>query len=150
MSSLSFASLSSAVTGKVLNNLGSLGVGLSITYPSEGTVTPAQESNSHYSGPMKNLLIPVAFQIDKNITLDLFGQPIHAFVEERINAVANATYGGELSFNGNDSSNAPVAIPAIIGASTYLASTFFAKKAREHRDERIVRAVGDLNPFVTI
>lgn len=137
--SLYYTFTSSAIAGAVIHYSGLVGTNHSVTYP---LVADQHVSSSSYNGPVNTVLIPIEFKLDRNITIDLPGLEDPVLVEEIVNAngMVNATYGGGLFFNSHSSSSFPVAVPAGAGISAYLASSFFSKKSKHHRDERIHQA----------
>lgn len=144
--SLSLTCLSTATTGIVIDSLRCIGSSQRFTFPSKGE---SQLNSSYYPGPFKSLSIPLEYSYGKNISVEFFGMQIKALLEEKVAALANVTYGGELLFQPSTSSSPPVAISAIIGASAYLVSNFFAKKVKKERDERIIQAGGELSTYMT-
>lgn len=136
-SSLSYAFLSEAITGAVISSQ-VMSSSQSLTYPDKGDL---QVSETHYKGPVTELSIPLVYTLTRNISLDLFGL---ALVRARVQGMANATYGGGLFLQpAENRSDPPVALPAVIGVSAYLANNFFSKKLIQLRDERVLQEIND-------
>lgn len=142
--SISFTFLSASIAGEVINYTGLVGSSQSLTYPTDGML---RVNATHYEGPLKTLSIPVAYKISKDISINLYGLNIKALVEERVNALANTTYGGGLFFKSEVTANPPVVIPAAVGGSAFLAGSFFARKVGEERDERIYKTIDHKNKY---
>ncbi len=126
-------------TGAVIRYLGLTNTNHHFTYPSSANQSV---NSSNYCGPVDTTMIPVEFVLNQNATIDLPVVHINLSVDEIIDAtaMANLSYGGGLFFKSNNHSNIPIIAPAVLGAGTNLASTFFAKKAMRLRDERILEA----------
>lgn len=138
-SSLSYVSMGSAVTSAAIQWSGLPGSVQSITFPYSGKL---KITSKHYTGPVTTALIPLEYTLDQNATMDLPIIHIPVEVEEKVNAqaVANTTYGGGVFFRSHSKADFPVAVPAVLGTSAYLASNFFAGKAQRLRDERLIKA----------
>ncbi|MES2621727.1 MAG: hypothetical protein V4615_12830 [Bacteroidota bacterium] len=135
LSSLSFATVSCAVTSSILHFSGFIGSSHSITYPSYGQLSA---NSTHYQGPVNMTSIPVSFHLGQNATLDLpiIGNVL-AYEQVNANALVNATYGGGLFFSNRNSSSLVVGISsAALGVSSYIGSMFFSKKTTQLRDDR--------------
>ena len=138
--SLSYTFVSASAAAIVINGSGLIGSHQSVTYPADGK---GLMNSTHYSGPVASYVIPVAYKIGKNISFPFFGKAVEAIITEKVDAVANTTYGGGLFFQSHVTLNPPIVIPGLVGSSAHLASSFFSMKAREKRDERIFTAIGD-------
>lgn len=140
LSSLSYICLSTAMTGALIQS-GIINTRQRITYPLEGN---QWVSSSHYHGPVMGLTVPINYSYSKNVSIELFGEYLLATFGARLNAIANATYGGGLFFEPvKDRPSPPVVIPAMLGASAYLAKNFFSRNVKQMRDERAYQAISD-------
>lgn len=110
----------------------------SITYPSDSSVSVKA---LYYEGPVASLVIPLAYKLAENISLNLSSMDIKIMLDEQINGQINATYAGGLFFKSQARSNPPVAMAFIAGSVAFLASSFFAKKERDQENDRHVKAI---------
>ncbi len=110
-----------------------------ITYP------PNSEDHvygAHYNGPIISQPFDVKIDLgDGNFTIPLYFENLNVLLKKTIDVVANATYGGGFFFKRNDVSQKPPlpvteAVSSTVGVSAYLASNFFARRARELHSER--------------
>lgn len=128
--------LSCSVVGAVLEFSGFIGQKHRITYPSNGL---EYVNSLHYKGPVKSLLIPFQFLLHDNETLKLPIIDLDAAAELQVKAkaIVNATYGGDLVVKSNETTMAPlIASTSTLAMTSYLASTFFGRKAKIDNEER--------------
>lgn len=145
--SISYGFSSTAIVGGLLNS-GLVTSEYGITYPSSGA---PRANSTYYHGPLNQFSIPIDYYFSKNVSIDLFDQPLLATLGARIKAVVNGTYGGGLFlYPLEDKNKNPVALPAVIGSSSLLANSFFSKKAIQLRDDRIQKAVDDAGIYFRI
>ncbi len=115
---------------------------LRLTYPFTGT---KYATGPDYYGPLKTESYPIAVTLDsQKIPADLpFIGNVTLVLNMEVHGMANATYGGGISFKEDEPAQlAPTVmavetISGVIGSSAYLTHNFFAKTARLLRDNRI-------------
>ncbi|WP_131793468.1 hypothetical protein [Legionella brunensis] len=137
--SISYTSLSSLITGAVIN---SNTIDLkSITYPARGNLHALSE---YYTGPVNNFSIPIDYDFSRNVTFKWSDIDVLTTISAEIVARFNGTYGGGLNLKPpKDGVNAPTVIPGIIGVGALVACSIFNQKAIKFRDERIHGLVAD-------
>lgn len=115
---------------------------LRLTYPFTGT---KHATGPDYYGPLKTESYPIAVTLDsQKIPADLpFIGKVTVVLNMAVRGMANATYGGGLSFKEDDPAQleptviAVATVSGVIGSSAYLTHNFFAQSARFMRDNRI-------------
>lgn len=119
-----------------------------LNYPFTGT---KHATGPDYYGPVKTESFPIAVTLDsQKFPADLpFIGNVTIVLNMLVNGMANATYGGGLSFKGADAALlAPTVmaletVSGVLGSGAYLTHSFFAKSARFMRDNRIQIERGD-------
>ena len=112
----------------------------SITYPPNSV---DHTRGAHYNGPV--ITEPFKIGIDlgtSNFTIPLYFEDLNVLLKKTIDVAAKATYGGGFFFKRNDQEPKPPlavteAVSSTVGVSAYLASNFFARKAKELHSERV-------------
>ncbi|MFI4962479.1 MAG: hypothetical protein ACHP6H_01330 [Legionellales bacterium] len=134
--SLAQIMISKAVMGSFIYYSGLVGTTYSLTYPPSST---QRVTTNTYKGPVKRRLVSFEFDSDTNSSLDAQEEdpPIDLDQIMHARALANMTYGGGLFFQSETPPGYPVVVPATLGFGLHIISTFFAKKAKQERDERV-------------
>ncbi|KTD00528.1 hypothetical protein [Fluoribacter gormanii] len=145
---VSNAMLSNAVTAAVLHI--SEKSFPSITYPPH---SKQLVSGAHYNGPVISEPFKIGIDLgDSNFTIPLYFDNLNVLLKKTIDVAANATYGGGFFFKRNDVEQEPPlaateAVSSTVAVSAYLASNFFARKAKELHSERVQ---GEARPYTLI
>jgi len=136
-SSLTYILFSSAVLGMIIDYSGLMGSTRTIgRYPfsSEYTV-----NDSFYDGPVAVKALPFSGGLNHSSIVNL---PIvgNLSVSEliRVNGTADLRYGLTLRVDFNSTPDFAVGLPIALGIAAFMASNFFAKKAQEERDDRVI------------
>lgn len=112
------------------------------TYPSKGM---SLLNSIYYHGPVVSTLLPIDFLLQYNVSINLPLPHINCtlLIQEVAHTAtqANVTYGAGLFFEAKNNPAFPVLAPAVISASSYTMSRFFAKKVEEKRDERVCNTI---------
>lgn len=136
--SMTYTMFGCALTSIVIDISGFIGSTQRLTHPSHSAI---YANSSHYNGPVNTTLVPVDISLDQNTmtTLPFTHINVTANEEGGTQSMANVSYGGELLFHSNASAHVPIAVPAVVGSLTYVASRFFAKKASQSRKEQEIQ-----------
>ena len=108
-----------------------------LTFPANGVLWV---NTTHYSGPLASKSFPLSYKFGRNYSIDFFHMKIRADIEERVEAVANTSYGGGLFFQSNAKTNPPIAIPAVIGLTLSRVNNSFFRSGVVERDKRIAKS----------
>ncbi len=121
---------------------------LDLTYPFSGARqenSSCYTNNTYYNGPLMSATEYIHIQFDPEvipIKVPIIGD-VNVALNVGVQGEVNLTAGGGVFFEKNGPTIIPlaanVALSAIAGVSTYLASNFFARKEQHLRDERVLR-----------